>query len=470
MAYIEPRKNKNGEIIAYRIRVNKGYDANGKKLNPYQMTFKPDPDKSDRQNAKALNETAVEFEKKCKQGYVADSKQTFRAYSEYAMRMKERAGVKHSTLVRYEAMLKDINTEIGHLRLTEIRPQTLNVFYESLEKTGVRKTAERAAVRVDFKEFLKTKQITQEELHKKSGVGMMTIRSAINGGNILLEKAQRLCDTLGVPLTKLFIKVRDKSVLSNKTIREYHRLISSILALADKEMIIPFNPAAKATPPKTKRPKVNYFEFEDIERIVKCLEKEPLKWKTLINLLIITGARRGEIMGLKWDAVDWEQSRIHIHENLLYTSDRGIYEDTTKTEESERYITLPQETMELLREYRKWYITTSTAYGSRWHNTGFLFFQERSGYEGMPMNPDSVNIWLRSFSKRHELGHINPHAFRHTMASLLLHGNMDIAAISKRLGHAKITTTLDIYSHIMKESDSESAETIADIVLRKQMA
>jgi site-specific recombinase XerD len=56
------------------------------------------------------------------------------------------------------------------------------------------------------------------------------------------------------------------------------------------------------------------------------------------------------------------------------------------------------------------------------------------------------------------------------MASLLLHGNMDIAAISKRLGHAKITTTLDIYSHIMKESDNESAETIADIVLRKQMA
>ena len=196
MAYIEPRKNKKGEIIAYRIRVNKGYDANGKKLKPYEMTFKPNPDRSDRQNMKELNETVVEFEKKCKQGYVADSKQTFRAYSEYAMRMKERAGVKHSTLVRYEAMLKDINTEIGHLRLTEIRPQTLNVFYESLEKTGVRKTAERAAVRVDFKEFLKSKKITQEELHKKSGVGMMTIRSAINGGNILLEKAQQLCDRI----------------------------------------------------------------------------------------------------------------------------------------------------------------------------------------------------------------------------------------------------------------------------------
>ena len=56
MAYIEPRKNKHGEIIAYRIRVNKGYDKNGKKLKPYELTFKPDPDKTERQNMKALNE------------------------------------------------------------------------------------------------------------------------------------------------------------------------------------------------------------------------------------------------------------------------------------------------------------------------------------------------------------------------------------------------------------------------------
>lgn len=126
--------------------------------------------------------------------------------------------------------------------------------------------------------------------------------------------------------------------------------------------------------------------------------------------------------------------------------------------------------MEMLRAYRKWYIKTSTEFGSRWHNTGFLFFQDKSGNEGKPMHPDTVNQWLRSFAQRHGLGHINSHAFRHTMASLLLHGNMDIASISKRLGHAKISTTLDIYSHIMKESDQESAETIADIVLRREMA
>ena len=470
MACVEPRRNRKGEIISYRIRVNKGSDSEGVRLKPYVKTYKMDPNVSTRQNMKLLNEAVVEFERQCQKGSVSDSKLTFQQYAEYAMKMKERRGVKHSTMVRYKEMLKDINEAIGHVHLVDIRPRMLNEFYESLEKGGSRKTPERAAVKVNFKDYLKNRKITQEMLHKKSGVGMMTIRSVINGENILLEKAEQICETLDVPLNTLFLKVKDKAGLSNKTICEYHRLISSILALADKEMVIPFNPASKATPPRAKKTKVNYFEFEEIKNIIKCLKTEPLKWQVLINLLIITGARRGEIVGLKWDAVDWENNRIFIHVNLLYSAERGIYEDTTKTLESERYITLPEETIELLKAYRKWYIQTRNDYASRWTNTGFLFVQERNGTEGKPMHPDSVNIWLRSFAKRHGLGHINPHAFRHTMASLLLHGNMDIASISKRLGHAKISTTLDIYSHIMKDSDPQSAEKIAEIVLRKELA
>jgi len=470
MACVEPRRNRDGEIISYRIRVNKGNDANGERLKPYVMTYKMDPNISNRQNMKILNEIVAEFERQCQKGTVCDGKQTFQQYAEYAMKIKERRGVKHSTLVRYRQMLKDIYEEIGYVHLVDIKPQMLNQFYESLEKGTARKTPERATPKVDFKQYLKKRKITQEMLHKKSGVGMMTIRSVISGENILFEKAQVLCETLGVPLSTLFKCVTDERGLSSKTICEYHRLISSILALADKEMIIPFNPASKATPPRSKRKKVNYFDYDEVEKIVKSLKDEPIKWQTLVNLLLITGARRGEIVGLKWDAIDWEKNRIFIHVNLLYSTDRGIYEDTTKTEESERYIALPEETMEMLRAYRKWYIKTSTEFGSRWNNTGFLFFQDKSGNEGKPMHPDTVNQWLRSFAQRHGLGHINPHAFRHTMASLLLHGNMDIGAISKRLGHAKISTTLDIYSHILKESDEQSAETIADIVLRKEMA
>ena len=210
MACVEPRRNRDGEIISYRIRVNKGNDANGERLKPYVMTYKMDPNISNRQNMKILNEIVAEFERQCQKGTVCDGKQTFQQYAEYAMKIKERRGVKHSTLVRYRQMLKDIYEEIGYVHLVDIKPQMLNQFYESLEKGTARKTPERATPKVDFKQYLKKRKITQEMLHKKSGVGMMTIRSVISGENILFEKAQVLCETLGVPLSTLFKCVTDE--------------------------------------------------------------------------------------------------------------------------------------------------------------------------------------------------------------------------------------------------------------------
>ena len=82
------------------------------------------------------------------------------------------------------------------------------------------------------------------------------------------------------------------------------------------------------------------------------------------------------------------------------------------------------------------------------------------------MIPDGITAWLRKFSQRHELPHINPHAFRHTMASILINSGKDVVAVSKRLGHAKVSTTTDIYSHIIREADEQASECLADIMLR----
>ncbi|SDA16345.1 Phage integrase family protein [Ruminococcus sp. YE71] len=198
------------------------------------------------------------------------------------------------------------------------------------------------------------------------------------------------------------------------------------------------------------------------------VETLPIKWRTIIHLLMVAGARRAEICGLKWDAVDWENCRIYIHINLLYSPEIGVYEDTPKTEYSERYIKLPQESMELLHEYQKWYEDMKSAYGDRWHDTNFLFFQEKVGNEGKPMNPDTVTRFLDEFSEKHNLPHINPHAFRHTMASVMCYNRIDPVSISRRLGHSKVSTTTDYYSHMLKDADDISAETIADVMLRRK--
>lgn len=468
MARIRPRKNKNGIITSYQIRVFKGYAPDGKELKPYTATFKIDPNKTARQNEKALNKFVVEFEEQCRTGLACDTRQTFADYAEYFIKLKERSGVKHSTILNYRMFMPLVTENIGHLKISEIRPQHLNNFYETLSKNGIRRKKGKATAKRDIKAMLKANDLTICKAAQLAGIGNTTLSTVCNGGSINEDKAQAIANLLEISINKLFNIKRDNTPFSNKTILEYHRFISAVLEQADKEMLIPFNPARKATPPKAKTHTANYFQIEDIEQIRDSLEKEPLKWRTLVHLLLISGARRGEIAGLKWNVIGWKNNRIHICNNLLYAPDRGIYEESPKTEESDRYITLPPETMDLLREYRTWYLMQARNYGDQWHNTNYLFFQEKTGNIGKPMHPDTINSYLDSFSDRYSLPHINPHAFRHTMASVLYFNNIDSVSISKRLGHSKVSTTTDIYSHIMKEADKQSSECIANVILRPQ--
>lgn len=251
--------------------------------------------------------------------------------------------------------------------------------------------------------------------------------------------------------------------LSAKTILEHHRLISTVLDQAEREGLVPFNVAHKATLPKQERREVNYFQPEQVTAIRDALELEPIKWRTITHMFLITGARRGEILGLKWNKIDFEGNQVHICNNVLYSSDRGIYEDTPKTATSDRYVSLPAETMKLLRQYRAWQSGERLRLGEYYQDQGFLFAQD----SGKPMHPDSVTDWLKKFSKRHGLPHINPHAFRHTMASMLYFNGVDSVSISKRLGHAQVSTTANIYAHVMEEADKKNADILADVFLKK---
>jgi integrase len=232
--------------------------------------------------------------------------------------------------------------------------------------------------------------------------------------------------------------------------------------VAVNEMLIPYNPASKATPPKAEAHNPNYLQPEDINRILDALEEEPIKWRTMIHLFLITGCRRGEIAGLRWENVDWDNSQIYIDRAVLYSSSMGIYEDTPKTKTSVRYIKLPEETMTLLKEYWRWQIEQRLMMGDKWQDSGYVFPNESGG----AIYPGVVANWLNKFTERHNLPHINPHAFRHTQASVLFFNGVDAVSISKRLGHAHVSTTTDIYSHIVRQAEERVNDCIADVMLR----
>lgn len=456
MANVKKIEGKNG--VSYKITVTHGRDTQGKQVRHYK-TWVPPVGMSQKKAEKEAQKVAFEFEQQIEQGFQLDNRQTFAQYAEYVIEVKEQEGKKRRTLDRYKELLERINPVIGGLKLTEIRPQHLNSFYKSLSAPG---TAKQQATATATENLGKAaKEMTRAALAKKAGIAPTTVTAAMKGHAISYQTAISISAALGKDMSKLFnIHQYDKG-LSAKTILEHHRLIGTILAQAEKEMLVPYNAAAKATPPKAEKHDANYFQLQDIVKIRAALEDEPLKWKVITHLLMITGCRRGEIMGLRWDRVDFEQNRVRIDSALLYSPKRGIYEDTTKTG-NVRYIKLPLETMTLLRKYRVAYMELRLKNGDRWKDTGYLFTKDN----GEPMIPDSITAWLRDFSTRHDLPHINPHAFRHTMASVLISNGQDVVSVSKRLGHAKVSTTTDIYSHIIQEADSRATECLADILLR----
>ncbi len=419
MANIQERRDKSGKLISYSIRVHRGRGADGKQLKPYTATFEVKPTWTEKSARKKAEAFAATFEKECREGITSDSRQTFRDYCEYVLELKEARGTKHSTVVRYRQLAERIYPAIGHIKLKDLCADHLNSLYIALGKEG-------------------------------AGKGSATA-------------AQAVADALGVKLDKAFKIQANTRSLSPKTVVEHHRLISTVLDQAEKEGLVPFNVAGKATLPKVEKKEVNYFQPEQVTAIREALETEPIKWKTVTHLLLITGARRGEILGLKWDKVDFEAGRIHICNSVLYSADIGIYESTPKTATSNRYVSLPHETMELLREYRIWQNTERLRLGAYYENRDFVFAQDNGG----PMHPDSVTDWLSKFSKRHGLPHINPHAFRHTMASMLYFNGVDSVSISKRLGHAQVSTTANIYAHVMEEADERNADILAEVFLKK---
>ena len=441
MANIEKRVGKDG-AVSYRITICAGYDTFGRQIR-HRKTFNPGPNMTAKQAEKAAQKEAYRMEEELKQGYAVDDHQKFQDYAQYVLDLKLHNGMKRTTYERYKTLLPRIDEVIGGMQLRDIRPLHLNNLYACLSNPSTRKGPGKALAIVDMNALLKERGLSQADLCRMSGVGRTSVSDICNRRLVVKPTAEAVAKALECNYTTLFQTTGNHKPLSSKTVLEYHRLIGSILSQAEKEMIVPYNAAKKATPPKYQRPEVNYFQPQQIVEILEALKDEPLKWQMIANLLMITGCRRGEIAGLKWSKFDAEQHRVMVDTTLLYSPEIGLYESTTKTN-NRRYIPLPEETFDLLRRYRQEQKEQQTFMGDRWVETDYVFTKE----DGSPIRPDTITAWFSAFSKRKGLPHINPQAFRHTAASILVAQGTDVVTVSNMLGHAQVSTTADIYSTV----------------------
>ena len=158
--------------------------------------------------------------------------------------------------------------------------------------------------------------------------------------------------------------------------------------------------------------------------------------------------------GIRVEDIDFDQACIDICRGSQYIPNQGTRETALKTEATYRTITIPSALVNMLLEYKEWQDNEKAKAEDLWIDCDRLFVDDY----GKPLNPDSMYQWWARFLKRNGLRHISLHALRHTSISSLISNGADIVETSRRAGHSNITTTLDIYSHLYKKLNRNSAD------------
>lgn len=245
--------------------------------------------------------------------------------------------------------------------------------------------------------------------------------------------------------------------LSPKTVRHVLSLVSDIFAYAVRMGIVRENPCVRVVLPKLVRKEKKIYTVEETVRLMELLRKEPVKYRAFFFLLIYSGCRRGELLGLEWRDVDFANCLISVRRTSCYTPDRGTYTDTTKTEQSKRTLKLPQEVMDILCELRDFQLRQADIFGDKWVESGRLFTKET----GEPQHPNTSYHWLEKFCARNGLPFYGLHSFRHLFASLLVGNGVDIVTVSGVLGHSAVSTTSNIYCHMLEDARVRASDTVA---------
>jgi integrase len=251
-----------------------------------------------------------------------------------------------------------------------------------------------------------------------------------------------------------------KGGLSPRTRRHIHRILNSALARAVEQQLLARNPADvfRKRLPKVERREMTTLSADQSARLLTAVKHTRIYWPVLLALS--TGMRRGEVFALRWKHVDLERGSLRVMESLEQTK-TGIRFKAPKTDRT-RAITLPVFAIDELRRLKRQQAEELLMLGIR--QSGETLVCARG--DGLPLQPQSLtHQFTRLVSRIKELPRVRFHDLRHSHATQLLLAGVHPKIAQERLGHATITTTLDLYSHVTETMQSDAAERI-DAALR----
>ncbi|WP_066714965.1 tyrosine-type recombinase/integrase [Clostridium sp. Marseille-P299] len=430
MASIRKRGN------SYQITVSNGRDSSGRQILE-TTTFTPDHNLTERQQKKALDTFVFEFEQKVKSGkLLKGEKLTLSEFTDQWLKEYAKINLTQNSFKSYSDNLKlRIIPALGHIKLSNLNPMHLQSYYNNLLEDGIR---------LDGKP----------------------------GG------------------------------YSAATIKKDHVILSSILHTAVQWQLIENNPCDRVSPPKVTRTAENikFFTLEQTQLFLNALDMNysftyqehdriddtgkkyhvssyeetkriPKQFKVFFYIAIFGGLRRGEIVALTWEDINFDECSVNISKSSSYVNKQIITKEP-KTLTSIRTIKLPGFVIQLLKEWKLEQNKYRLSLGDQWVGSNHIFTQW-NGKQMYPSTPTQtfkkiINKYNKTVTdEKDKLPLIPLHGLRHTSATLLIAENVDVKTVSTRLGHAQTSTTMDIYAHALKQLDEKAASALEDAFKKK---
>lgn len=414
------------------ISVHDGYDSDGKEII-HTTTFSPNASLSKEEQFMAVQRMAASYERQLKEDKAHEIKNI--SLSDFYQKWLNNYALIHlqdTTVEWYRTIIeKKILPFLGNFKLKELTPFKIQEFYNSLSRKGAKS---------------------------------------------------------------------DGDAYSVKSVKDYHAALSSLLNKAVEWDFLDVNPAKKAHVPKKNTVPEEKISLtpEQAKIFLDALDKTytseykghtrnlnnkkytvnsysesrtvPTQIKLLFNMALYSGMRKGELLALTWNDINYKKRTVTINKSAAPVA-HSVTVKSTKNISSNRIITVPQSVMDLLAVWQKEQAEIRQKLGDKWKGNNNIFIQAN----GKIMHPSTPYHTLKDFIEKYnnsvddvelKLPDIRFHDLRHTCATLLISANVDVKTVSARLGHTQTSTTLNIYAHRIDKLDVVASDTLENMLSR----
>jgi integrase len=387
--------------------------------------------------------------------YVEPSHQTVADYFNDWLKAIEHT-VRPSTFDSYSRNVRHhVIAHIGAVRLTKVDPGVLNGLYAQLlssgrcrpSRTGTGYSAEVLARAVELRAEGVTLKATAEQLRAE------------------FPEAEHITkDTLASLLRRNASgpSARSAPGLDRRTVNYVHTIIHRGFKDAVRWGRLARNPADAANPPKSgqKSDGIHAWDAPTLRSFLEASSVSGDRLQALWVLLSTTGMRRGEAVGLRWSDLDLDTGRLRVVQTIIQTRSKVTIGEP-KTASGRRPIALDKGTVAVLRDHRRRMLEERLLVGPDFDDQGLVFHQA----DGQWLHPDAVSEMFLRRCRKYGLKRLTLHGLRHTWATLALERGIHPKVVQERFGHATISITLGMYSHVAPTLHDEAAATIAELVL-----